>query len=102
MQKDVKISGFSEEDQANLWQNATDGQSKSKQGLGKGSALKVPANARWAGKKTKIQDSDNEETELIELHRPIVKVEIADEEAVILPSKRSQAALLNHPSGTVY
>lgn len=96
LQKDVKISGFSEEDQANLWHNATDGQSKSKQGLGQGSVLKLAANARWVGKKTKI---DEEYTVPINSSLPLVNVEISDQEAAILPSKRSQLEVVNNDSG---
>ena len=61
LQRDVKVAGFSEEDQANLWQNVTDAQSKAKRGVGQGSALGAVAGARWAGRKTKIGDSDEED-----------------------------------------
>jgi len=55
------VTGFSEEDQANLWQNVTDAQSKAKRGVGQGSVLGAVAGARWAGQRTKIGDSDDEE-----------------------------------------
>lgn len=97
MQKEVNVAGFSEADQANLWQNVTDAQSKSKQGLGQGSALKIPSKERWQGKKTKIDDSDEEET--AQLEDPAAEVLVEDREAVVLPSKRSQAALLASASG---
>ena len=90
MQKEVHITGFSEADQANLWQNVTNAQSKSKQGLGQGSALKVPAKERWQGTKTRIDDSDEEVVE--QLEESAAEVLLEDREAVILPSKRSQAA----------
>ena len=97
VQKEVNIAGFSEADQANLWQNVTDAQSKSKQGLGQGSALKIPTKERWQGKKLRILDSDEEETEHLE--EPAADVLVEDGEAIVLPSKRDQAALLASASG---
>lgn len=99
MQKDVNIAGFSETDQANLWQNVTDAQSKSKQGLGQGSALNIPTKDRWQGKKSRIADSDEEESDTFVEPEIDAEVEVADTEAVVLPSKRSQAALLASASG---
>ena len=40
LQVEVKVNGFSETDQANLWHMLTDDQSKAKQGLGQSSVLK--------------------------------------------------------------
>lgn len=97
MQKEVNIAGFSEADQANLWQNVTDAQSKSKQGLGQGSALKIPTKERWQGQKLRIDDSDEEESEHLE--ETAAQVLVEDKEAVTLPSKRDQAALLANASG---
>ena len=99
LQRDVNVVGFSESDQANLWQNVTDAQSKSKQGLGQGSALKLPRNERWQGKKTNLDDSDEDDTDVLEGPPEQAVVEIEDREAVILPSKRTQEALLAGASG---
>lgn len=93
------MAGFSESDQANLWHNATDAQSKSKQGLGQGSALRIPAKERWQGKKTKINDFDEDDSEITDEPHVAAVVEVEDKEAVILPSKRSQAELLDSASG---
>jgi hypothetical protein len=86
----VNVTGFSEQDQANLWHNVTDAQSKAKQGLGQGSALKAVAGARWSGRRTKIDDSDDEAPET----HVEVEVEVGEEEACIVPSKRKQEELL--------
>lgn len=56
LQREVHISGFSEQDQTNLWQNTMDAQNKNKHGLGQGSALKQAAGSKWEGKRTIIED----------------------------------------------
>lgn len=101
MQRDVNVVGFSESDQANLWQNATDAQSKSKQGLGKGSAVRMASGNKWQGKKTRIDDSDEDKLEgedaAVAFEDGGPHAELTD--AVILPSKRTLAAELDNRTG---
>ena len=81
------MAGFSEDDQANLWQNVTDAQSKAKQGLGQGSVLGKVAGVRWQGSKKRISDSDSE----VEAQPPSEPLQqhagLELEQAVLLPPK---------------
>ena len=100
LQREVKVAGFSEADQANLWQNVTDAQSKAKQGLGQGSVLGKVAGVRWQGSKKQISDSDSE----VEAPAPSEQLQqhagLALEQAVILPPKcRSAPDLTAGTSG---
>jgi len=52
--------GFSEADQENLYNITQAGATKGKQGLGRSGLPKKVAGARFAGKKTKLADSDDE------------------------------------------
>ena len=81
------MAGFSEADQANLWQNVTDAQSKAKQGLGQGSVPRKVAGVKWQGSKKRISDSDSEEEAQQSLEQLQQPADPALEQAVILPPK---------------
>ena len=66
-QPDVRISGFSEDDQAGLWQRLQDDQTRNKQGLGKSAELKKVSGANWEGTKTVIKSKGEEDTVAIQV-----------------------------------
>ncbi|CAL8468505.1 g8045 [Coccomyxa elongata] len=57
----VKVNGFSEADQENLYHLAHDKKGQGRQGLGIASRPKKVAGARWQGRKTTIEDSEEEQ-----------------------------------------
>ncbi|KAG2442104.1 hypothetical protein HYH02_009593 [Chlamydomonas schloesseri] len=59
----IQITGFREQDQENLYEQAQHGAAHGRQGLGRGDMPKKVAGARWCGTKTKISEGDEEEAE---------------------------------------
>lgn len=98
----VNVHGFSEQDQVDLYSLTQGGASKSKQGLGQGSAPKKVAGARWEGTKMRIGESDSEP------EQPEAVAEAAPEgdadapemgtsqqkHVILLPKSKQQAATL--------
>lgn len=56
----VKINGFSEQDQENLYIATQAGKSAGKKGLGKSSQGKPIGGAKWEGKKTVLGEEDEQ------------------------------------------
>ena len=59
----VKINGFSEQDQENLYMATHLGKTSGKKGLGKSTQPKDIAGVKWAGKKTMLDDVDTQSVE---------------------------------------
>ncbi|KXZ53675.1 hypothetical protein GPECTOR_6g592 [Gonium pectorale] len=57
----INVSGFREQDQENLYEQAQHGAAHGRQGLGRGDMPKKVAGARWCGTKTKLGDEDEED-----------------------------------------
>lgn len=85
-------NGFSEGDQAALWQACTDAQSRSHQGLGQADAPKKVAGARWAGVRTRLgSDTEPDSGSESEVDGGSESREGMGTQAVIVPSKCQQA-----------
>ena len=56
----VKINGFSEQDQENLYNVTQAGKSAGKKGLGKSNQGKPIGGAKWEGKKTVLGEEDGQ------------------------------------------
>lgn len=56
----MKINGFSEQDQENLYNVTQAGKSAGKKGLGKSSQGKPISGAKWEGKKTVLGEEDEQ------------------------------------------
>ena len=56
----VKVDGFSEQDQENLYMATHLGKTSGKKGLGKGTQPKDIGGVKWAGKKTLLEDEDTQ------------------------------------------
>lgn len=94
LQPEIALNGFSEGDQANLWQTLTDSKTKSCQGLGQSDAPLKVAGGRWSGTKTQISDSDDERPEPSQV-APSEREEPVDHaQATIVPPKRMQSEAL--------
>eukprot|EP00198_Chlamydomonas_reinhardtii_P003111 XP_001692447.1 predicted protein [Chlamydomonas reinhardtii] len=59
----IQITGFREQDQENLYEQAQHGAAHGRQGLGRSDMPKKVAGARWCGTKTKISEGDGDDEE---------------------------------------
>ncbi|EFJ47248.1 hypothetical protein VOLCADRAFT_105212 [Volvox carteri f. nagariensis] len=57
----INITGFKEQDQENLYEQAQHGAAHGRQGLGRSEMPKKVAGARWCGTKTKLDEDDEDE-----------------------------------------
>ncbi|GLC53435.1 hypothetical protein PLESTB_000744800 [Pleodorina starrii] len=59
----INVSGFKEQDQENLYEQAQHGAAHGRQGLGRSDMPKKVAGARWCGTKTKLDEEEEDEEE---------------------------------------
>ncbi|BDA43531.1 probable PIN2/TERF1-interacting telomerase inhibitor 1 at N-terminal half [Coccomyxa sp. Obi] len=99
----VKVNGFSEADQENLYHLAHDKKGQGRQGLGIASRPKKVAGARWQGKKTTIEDSEEEKDAQGEAAGPAESEDCSDDTQIFSeePASASAAAGTTQPSAAV-
>ncbi|GIL91590.1 hypothetical protein Vretimale_9640 [Volvox reticuliferus] len=95
----INVTGFQEQDQENLYEQAQHGAAHGRQGLGRSDMPKKVAGARWCGTKTKLgDDDDNDECQgnadlKGEISGSGPSSESEDDHVVVVQSKREQAAV---------
>ncbi|GLI67156.1 hypothetical protein VaNZ11_011369 [Volvox africanus] len=93
----INVTGFQEQDQENLYEQAQHGAAHGRQGLGRSDMPKKVAGARWCGTKTKLDDDDNDEPQRdtnrkSEISGSDTSSESEDDHVVVVWSKKEQAA----------
>ena len=66
----IKVTGFSEQDQENLYNATQDGKSSGKKGLGKSSQPKDIGGVKWVGKKTVLDEADLQDDDVAAVAQP--------------------------------
>ncbi|KAG2496381.1 hypothetical protein HYH03_005609 [Edaphochlamys debaryana] len=88
----ITITGFKEEDQENLYEQAQHGAAHGRQGLGRSDMPKKVAGARWCGTKTKLDDGDEVEEEAEASGSGSESESEDDDRIVVVQSKKEQEA----------
>ncbi|GIL53485.1 hypothetical protein Vafri_9078 [Volvox africanus] len=102
----INVTGFQEQDQENLYEQAQHGAAHGRQGLGRSDMPKKVAGARWCGTKTKLDDDDDDgepqgNADLKgEISGSDASSESEDDHVVVVLSKKEQAAAAAAAAGT--